>query len=136
MTRHLTKDNLQAVCELLDGWYGPLTWELLVRGIEATLGHRYTRQTLVSHERIRLAYKVQKALSTSEPMKRIEGSPGFVAISDRLARVSSENARLRLENERLLGQFVIWAYNASIHGMTESQLNRSLPVADRERTRI
>ena len=41
-------------------------------------------------------------------------------------RLKAENNRLRQENDRLLEQFAVWAYNASNRGMDESALNQPL----------
>lgn len=54
----------------------------------------------------------------------------------RLERLEAENKRLVIENERLLEQFVTWAYNAHLKGLTKAYLDKPLPIVDREITRI
>jgi hypothetical protein len=51
-------------------------------------------------------------------------------------RAEGENAHLRAEKERLLGQLATWAYNASMHGLDKEKLNRTLPSVDRDQTRV
>ncbi len=48
----------------------------------------------------------------------------------RIARLEAENERLKHENNSLLEQFVVWQYNAHIHGMKDSELNRAQPAID------
>lgn len=51
-------------------------------------------------------------------------------------RLQAENGRLKAENERLLEQFVTWAYNAHLKGLTKDYLNSPLPRVDRELTKL
>ncbi|GAB1614860.1 hypothetical protein PSN_0582 [Pseudomonas sp. NGC7] len=56
-------------------------------------------------------------------------------IMERLERLAAENARLKVENEHILEQFVTWAYNAYLKGLTKEYLNTPLPLVDRELTK-
>lgn len=58
------------------------------------------------------------------------------ALTERLKRLEAENARLKVENESLLEQFVTWAYNAYLKGMTKESLSTPLPRVDRELTKL
>jgi hypothetical protein len=135
MARHLSDGNIKAICEMLDGWRGPLTWETLVVGVEGLLGQRYTRQALNKHERIRNAYSVRKALAREEAGGPVRGSVEHQVYQERITRLEGELARLRAENGRLLEQFAVWTYNAAIHGLDIQDLNRPMPNTDRDRTR-
>jgi hypothetical protein len=55
-------------------------------------------------------------------------------IADRIAKPQSELAFLKMKNDSLLQQFVIWQYNSYKYGIKEHQLNEPLPRIDRERT--
>ena len=138
MARHLTGANIAAICEMLDGWdcAFPLTWENLAVAAEGLLRHRYTRQALNAHERIRAAYAVRRNLLKNQPERKVgPGAVELAALQGRLDRIRVENERLKAENERLLSQFARWVYNTSIHGLTQEDLNAALPRLDRERTR-
>jgi hypothetical protein len=49
----------------------------------------------------------------------------------RIARLTVENDRLQRENARLLEQFVVWQYNASIRRLSDVDLSRALSAIDR-----
>lgn len=137
MARHLTDACIASICEMIDGWdrSTPLTWENLVSAVEGLLGRRYTRQALNAHERIRIAYAVRRNVLRNMPEKAQKGSVELLAAQGRIDKLAAEIERLKVENERLLGQFVRWLYNASHHGMTQEMLNKALPMIDRDRTR-
>ncbi|RJG12188.1 hypothetical protein D3879_02380 [Pseudomonas cavernicola] len=137
--KNLTDADIEVIVKVLDGWEGKLTWELLIEAIESRVYLRYTRQALFNHERIRLAFQrykgrpsgeaevaehQDKALSKTVVWKKLE----------RLKRLEAENARLLEENNRLLEQFVVWAYNAHLRGLDEASLSRPLPRVGRDQT--
>ncbi|CAI8724560.1 transposase [Pseudomonas donghuensis] len=126
------------IVELLDGWNAKLSWDLLVDQIEKRVGTRYTRQALDKHARIKIAYQTTKRRlskpSGSEYRQKFY-SQELGATLERLERLSAENSRIKMENERLLEQFVTWAYNAHLKGLTKEYLNTPLPGVDRELTK-
>jgi hypothetical protein len=137
MPRRLTDANIAAVCEMLDGWRGPLTWQQLVNAIGQRFGHRYTRQALNMHVRISNAYRLRKQTLRDVPARPPSAaSIELQVMQERLNRLEAENARLKAENQRLLEQFVRWCYNASLRGMDDRYLNQALPRVDRERTKV
>nr|WP_269806379.1 hypothetical protein [Pseudomonas monteilii] len=118
----------------MDGWSGKLTWDLLILSVARRLRGTYTRQTLHKHERIRRAFILRKqTLSTTVGVKKAS-SPELQVANERIARLEAENQRLRMENDRLLEQFVRWAYNAYIRGLDEQFLSRPLPIINRQQT--
>ena len=136
MTKKLTDRNVAEICGLLDGWGGPLTWELLIGGVKGLLGVNYTRQALSAHDRIATAYRVRKNILASMPIAAPRGSVEMVAAQDRIARLEAKVARLEEENARLIEKFVRWAYNASLRSLDEAFLDSQLPSVDRERTKL
>ncbi|WP_256587826.1 hypothetical protein [Pseudomonas sp. Irchel 3E13] len=120
---------------ILDGWSGKLTWELLIQSVARRLRVTYTRQALHKHERIRRAFSLRKKtlLVSAEQKKAI--NPESQATNERIARLEGENQRLQMENDRLLEQFVRWAYNAYSRGLDEQFLSRPLPTINRQQTR-
>lgn len=124
------------------GWLGgKLTWDLLIEAIEARQKTQYTRQALSQHSRIKQAFQLTKERLTGQPRNEQKGSEGLgateaQALLERYARLEAENARLKADNERLLEQLVVWAYNASNRGLDAGFLNRPLPKVDRDQTRV
>lgn len=136
--KNLGDEDVAKIVEILDGWTGRLTWELLIEAAEKRLYARYTRQALHNHSRIKDAFAQRKAsLATSgESPRRTASSPELQLALDRIARLMAENERLQAENGRLLEQFVRWAYNASTRNLDEAFLNQPLPPIDRQQTRV
>lgn len=136
-SKNLTDDAIENIVRILDGWSGKLTWEELINTIVVKLHYRYTRQTLHKHERIRAAYSQKKdALSniannttTHETSQKFDKN-----IIHKIARLEAENQRLKTENQRLLEQFVVWAYNAHVRGLTKEYLSQPLPHVNRDQT--
>jgi len=137
--KNLDDKTIELIVGVLDGWSGKLTWNLLIDGIEARIYIRYTRQALDRHARIKSAYQLTKdrliGVPHSERPQKLSAVEVDAAM-ERLNRIEMENARLKVENERLLEQFVTWAYNAHMRGMTKEYLNNPLPSVDREVTKM
>ena len=134
--KNLGDSEIKQIAEILDGWSGKLTWELLIDAIELRIFSRYTRQALYKHERIRHAFELKKN-EPSEGRKDVKrvASPQLQIALDRIARLESENRRLESENNQLLEQFSRWAYNAHTRGLDHEFLNRPLPTVNRGQTK-
>ncbi len=134
--KNLGDSEIKKIAEILDGWSGKLTWELLIDAIELRMFSRYTRQALYKHERIRHAFELKKN-ELSEGRKDVKrvASPQLQIALDRIARLESENRRLESENNQLLEQFSRWAYNAHTRGLDSEFLNRPLPSVNRGQTK-
>lgn len=137
--RNLDDHDIERIVCVLDGWSGKLSWDLLIESIEKRLGVRYTRQALDKHARIKSAYQATKARLSKVPGSGLYqklSTAEVGALTERLKRLEAENARLKVENESLLEQFVTWAYNAYLKGMTKESLSTPLPRVDRELTKL
>lgn len=134
--RNLSADDISDIVELLDGWTGKLTWELLIEAIRSRKRVMYTRQALHKHERIKQAFAVRKRLLSAGKANvapKVE-SPELAAALQRIVRLEGENARLESENQRLLEQFARWSYNAHTRGLDQQFLSRPLPPVNRDQT--
>lgn len=135
--KNIDDGTIQQIIGLLDGWAAKLSWDLLVDEIVKRLGIRYTRQALDKHARIKIAYQSAKQRVSKTPRpddhKKL-ACQELGPIMERLERLAGENARLRAENGHLLEQFVTWAYNAHLKGLTKEYLSTPLPRVDREVT--
>ncbi len=137
MAEHLNESRIKKLCEILDGWRGELTWEALADASEPLLGHRYSRQSLYSHEALRRAFEVRKTILRNQNQVRQKRASNLETALDRIERLTSENARLKAENTALLEKFATWCYNtyANPNGIPdESVLNKPLPLTDRDRS--
>lgn len=136
--RNLGAEDIEAIVRIIDGWKGPLTWGQLIDAVQLRLYSKYTRQALSKHQRISLAFRRHKqALKDTSAEKSSKYlSPELKTLQERLARRESEVARLHRENELLMEQFVIWLYNAHLHGLSPADLNRPLPPVHRGQTRV
>ncbi len=133
--KNIGDEDISAIVSILDGWSGKLGWDLLIAAIERRNGNRYTRQALDKHERIKQAFVLRKqALTGKDGLARKVSSPELQAALDRIQRLAAENARLTRENVLLLEQFVRWAYNSNIAGISLERLNKDLPVVDRNQS--
>ncbi|MHC2996343.1 hypothetical protein OA56_02870 [Tepidiphilus sp. HLB4] len=133
--KNLTDEAIEQIVRILDGWSGKLTWEALIDAILLRLHCRYTRQALYKHERIRAAYALRKA--SLRGASGDDAHPGSGPLADamaRIARLEAENKRLEYENQRLLEQFVVWAYNAHTRGLDKDFLSQPLPAVNRGQT--
>lgn len=133
----LTKERITTVLEILDGWKGKLTWDLLLEAVEASTGHRYSRFTFAEYPEIANAFSFRKeTLRGTLPTTR--GEPRDERVRAALARADRYEAkanRLEAENQLLLEQFVTWAINAERRGVTLDMLNAPLPKPPRDRSK-
>lgn len=136
--KNLRDEDVARIVEVLDGWSGKLSWELLIESVEKRLFARYTRQALHKHTRIKDAFAHRKAVlaGSGERPRKTASSPELQLALDRIERLTGENERLEAENARLLEQFVRWAYNAHTRNLDEAFLSRPLPTVDRQQTRV
>ena len=132
--KNLTDANIKQIVEILDGWSGKLSWNLLIDAIELRLFNRYSRQALFKHERIRNAYELRKKNPSHNKEYNETKSPELKVALDRIARLEAENRRLESENEHLLEQFARWAYNAHTRGLDKAFLNQPLTTVNRGQT--
>lgn len=138
---NLAEEHIEAICRVLDGWEGKLTWELLIEAMAARQMAQYTRQALSQHASVKQAFQLAKERLSGQPRSEQKGSQGLGALEAqalfaRYGRLEAENARLKAENDRLLEQFVVWAYNASNRGLDARYLSQPLPPVHREPTRL
>lgn len=133
----LTQERLQLVLDILDGWKGKLTWELLIEAIEKATGIRYSRFTFAEYPQIANAFSLKK-----DTLRGTWKSPGneprderVRAALEQVERYKFKVQRLEEENRLLLEQFVTWAHNAERKGVTLLMLNAPLPKPQRDRSK-
>ncbi len=139
--KNLDDTVIETIVGILDGWKDKLTWELLIEAIEFRILVRYTRQALNQHERIKQAFQLSKERLSGQPRSKERDLARFneieaQAFMDRFKKLETENTRLKVENEQLLEQFVVWAYNANTRGLDMDFLCRPLPLVSRDQTKL
>ena len=130
MAKHLTDKDIERIVEFLDEWDLTirLTWSKLCLAVNESLGLNYTRQTLQKYSRIKEAYKSVKEHSSGKVSRKRKVLPSsLAAAASKIEKLERENQRLKRENDRLLEQFLVWQYNAHVHGLKQDQLNQPLP---------
>lgn len=134
-SKNLTDENIEMAVDILDGIDGKLTWDDLIEALYIRSGESYTRQTLSKHTRIKRAYDIakQRIIREREDTNRTDASLSQkeYILTEKIKKLEAENERIKKENDDLLLQFARWAYNAYAHGMTPTQLDKSLPPVDR-----
>jgi len=134
MAKHLTKADLLAIVDMINGWKKPpITWDGICDAAQLLVGKRPTRQSLSSYALVKIAYKKKAEMLSLEYIPR--PSPSSLAISQaRIEKLEAELSVMTARNQLLLEQFVVWQYNASKNGISEDMLNARLPRIDRERS--
>ncbi len=134
MAKHLTKQDVDAVVNLILGWgEEKLTWDAVCDAVEPLVGKKPTRQSLSVNSLIKDAYSARKSGIKQRGTDKPKPSNLNVA-ADRIAHLSAENDMLKKKNAALLEQFAKWQYNAYKYGLTKAKLDEPLPVIDRERS--
>ena len=134
----LTDATISVVVDLLDGWTGKLTWDLLIAEVLRLTGFEYSRFTFAEYPRIADDFAVKKK-ELSGALARGPRTPRdgqIQAALDQAARFKAKADRLERENELLLEQFQTWAVNAERHGVTIAKLNAPLALPNRERSKM
>ena len=128
----ITEENLEDIIMLIKTWEGKLTWNLLCSKVSELLNIKsIERQSLANYPDIQKAFSQQK-----QKMKEDAKPVPNVTMDYWLKQVNNLKAQVqRLEeiNERYKQQFIVWQYNAYMHGMTQDTLNKPLIAVNRQR---
>jgi hypothetical protein len=133
----LTEARVTSVVEILDGWSGKLTWDLLLDAVEKSTGFRYSRFTFAEYPEIANAFSLRKDTlrGTWKGEQRQPRDERVRAALEQAERYKAKAERVEAENQLLLEQFVTWATNAERKGVTMAMLNAPLPKPERDRTK-
>lgn len=126
---HLKEGPKERILKLLEQWQGRLNWEPFLDAVKEATGHRYTRQALWNHEKIRLLWLSRKnqLKHQTEKEDQQKGSLGVLAALEKRDRLQREVDRLKAEINNLYQMFERWAFNARLAGLDPEILNRPLP---------
>jgi hypothetical protein len=135
--RKLSSLDVTKICSLLESWPSrKITWDLVVEHIESYIGHRWTRQALEKHERIKTAYQTRRtALRTGgAPGRPASVDPADILLRRRVEELQAEIGRLRAQIATYEDLFIRHHYNAHARGVSEGELAAPLPPIDRGQT--
>lgn len=130
MAKHLSDKDIADIVGLIDSWNFDvkLTWDKLCEHMKSRLGLTHSRQTIQSYHRIKKAFQAKKNEVKSGVMNAPKIPASLSIAANKIAKLEAENDRLKRENSELLGQFIVWQYNAYARGVSMEQLNMPLPM--------
>lgn len=129
----LRPQEVEQIVGMLTAWKGKLTWELLLRRVEAMLKRPFSRQGLDKNTSIAIAFKQAKERHRRAGKTADGGDlhPDLAAAQRRSEVLMAELKVLQAEKQNFLEKFAVWGYNARSRGLSEEDLNRPLPRIER-----
>jgi patatin-like phospholipase/acyl hydrolase len=134
----VTKESMPEVLHLIETWQGKLTWSLLCEKIMAMLQvDEVTRQTLSSYKEIQEAYTTRKQYLRDH----IDAAPApadsnIEYLKNQVASLEAELATSKKTIERYKQRFVLWQYNAYIHGVRMDTLDDAIDMLNKPLSEI
>ena len=133
MPRHLTEDDIEVLASTIDT-LAVATWDAVVKLAKERLGHAYSRQALSKHARIRIALaarkeQIKRGRSGRRPRPKTDTEAAFL---ERIDSLEAEVARLKADNDAMMTQFAIWAYNTHVLGIPDHRLDAPLQPVNRD----
>lgn len=125
---------IEVILYILEGWKGKLTWDALIAAIKASISTEYTRQALSGHKQIADAFVLRKSTLAKQAGRPVSSDNRVNALSDAVARLTSENERLKAELNSYRSMFIRWTANAQKKGITSKMLDAPLVKPDRGQT--
>jgi len=128
---HLKEGRKEEVLKLLEQWQGRLNWEPFLDAVELITGHRYTRQALWNHERIRLLWVARRKelRHRAEKEEQQKGSLGVIAALEKRDRLQKEVDHLKRLVSDYDQMFQRWAYNLKLLGFSDHDLKQKVDKA-------
>lgn len=133
MPRHLTDDDIEVLVRVI-GTLAVASWDAVVRLARQRLGHAYSRQALSKHPRITAALAARKEqLKHERPGRQPRPKTDTeAALLDRIDSLEAEIGRLKADNDAMMTQFAIWAYNTHVLGIPDHRLDTPLQPVNRD----
>jgi len=133
MAPRISASRADRMVAILDSWpfEEKLSWAAFVYECQQKLHLCYSRQALCKHWTIAEAFSRNKRrLKKGCDLASLRGLT-LQKTCERIRKLEFEVQVLENANQALLEQFVRWAYNASIRGLSEEHLNQPLPAVNR-----
>lgn len=134
--RVFTKTEIDLIVDKIRTWPGEtINWGDLCASLKDILGRRPSRQGLSQHEAIQVAFTARKKHLRIQP-KQASPMPSSLAVAARrIARLLAEKQELVQQIEQLRERFRTWQYNAHVKDLTEADLDKALPIIDKDVTK-
>lgn len=130
----VTEENLEDIIMLIKTWEGKLTWKLLCSKVSELLNIKsIERQSLSNYPDIQKAFSQQKQKMKEDAKKEPVPNVTMDYLLKQVNNLKAQVQRLEEINERYKQQFIVWQYNAYMHGMTQDTLNKPLIAVNRQR---
>lgn len=129
----VTNENLEEIIHLINTWEGKLTWDLLCPKVAELLNIKsIERQSLAHYPDIQAAFSKRK--QNIRDKSKADPEPNFTMdyLQKQITSLQAQVQRLEEINERYKQQFIVWQYNAYMHGMSEDDLNKPLIAVNRQ----
>ena len=129
----VTEENLEDIIMMIKTWEDKLTWDLLCSKVSELLNIKsIERQSLANYSDIQEAFSKQKQKLKEKAKANPEPNVTMDYLQKQVNNLKAQVQRLEEINERYKQQFIVWQYNAYMHGMTEDKLNKPLIAVNRQ----
>ena len=129
----VTEENLEDIIMMIKTWEDKLTWDLLCSKVSELLNVKsIERQSLANYPDIQEAFSKQKQKLKEKAKANPEPNVTMDYLQKQVNNLKAQVQRLEEINERYKQQFIVWQYNAYMHGMTEDKLNKPLIAVNRQ----
>ena len=129
----VTEENLEDIIMMIKTWEDKLTWDLLCSKVSELLNVKsIERQSLANYPDIKEAFSKQKQKIKEKAKANPEPNVTMDYLQKQVKNLKAQVQRLEEINERYKQQFIVWQYNAYMHGMTEDKLNKPLIAVNRQ----
>lgn len=130
--RKFRREDIDAIVHVINTWPHPsISWEDVCCKSEAILGFLPSRQGLNQKDEISSAFRSKKKFDRNTRLTALPSPSSLAVAGRRLDELNEEINRLKSINSALRDRFQMWQYNAHLHGMSQSDLERPLPKIDR-----
>lgn len=129
----VTEENLEDIIMMIKTWEDKLTWDLLCSKVSELLNIKsIERQSLANYSDIQEVFSKQKQKLKEKAKANPEPNVTMDYLQKQVKNLKAQVQRLEEINERYKQQFIVWQYNAYMHGMTEDKLNKPLIAVNRQ----
>ena len=129
----ITEENLEDIIMLINTWEGKLTWDLLCSEVSQLLNIKsIERQSLANYSDIQKAFSTRKQRIKENSKANPQPNVTIDYLQKQVNNLKAQVQRLEEINEQYKQKFIVWQYNAYMHGVTEDKLNKPLIAVNRQ----
>ena len=129
----ITEENLEDIIMMIKTWEGKLTWDLLCSEVSQLLNIKsIERQSLANYSDIQKAFSTRKQRIKENSKANPQPNVTIDYLQKQVNNLKAQVQRLEEINEQYKQKFIVWQYNAYMHGMTEDKLNKPLIAVNRQ----